>query len=182
MTAKEIAERTNIKLDEVELILDDLEVEYNHEEKGIHITQEGEIWKMSIKPGVTVEVKDILPPELPSSLTKTLAVIAAKKPIKQSTVVKVRGNKAYDHIKKLQKLGFIVATHKGNTLLLDVTQKFFDYFRVSESDFRQKMTVENEVVNKLDTMDNEPETEEENDDSAEENKVDSPEDGQAKNL
>jgi len=157
MTLSEISARTGIKVEEVESILDELEADYNSNERGIHITLDGDLWKMSIKPGITLQVKDLLPPELPSSLTKTLAIIAAKKPIKQSTVVKIRGNKAYDHIKKLQKLGFVVSSKNANTLLLDVTQKFFDYFRINEDDFKAKINLSKDVAEKLETLDNETE-------------------------
>jgi len=157
MTLSEISARTGIKVEEVESILDELEADYNSNERGIHITLDGDLWKMSIKPGITLQVKDLLPPELPSSLTKTLAIIAAKKPIKQSTVVKIRGNKAYDHIKKLQKLGFVVSSKNANTLLLDVTQKFFDYFRINEGDFKAKINLSKDVAEKLETLDNETE-------------------------
>ena len=115
-------------------------MEHLHDAKGIHVIKEGDIWKMSIKPEMTPKVKDLLPPEMPKSLSKTLAIIAAKKPIKQSMVVKIRGNKAYVHIKKLIKAGFVTADKKGNTQILDITQKFLNYFQVTEAELKKKIT------------------------------------------
>jgi segregation and condensation protein B len=138
LSIDEIARRTGVEKKEAEELLEEIEIEHEKEEKGIHVVQEGNLWKMSVKPEVTVKVKDILPPELPKGLTKTLAIIAANKPVKQSLVVRVRGNKAYDHVKKLAKLGFITAEEKGSTKVLDLTQKFFDYFRVSEESLKKE--------------------------------------------
>ena len=38
---------------------------------------------------------------------ETLAIIAYKQPIKQSIIIKIRGNKAYDHIKKFIEIGLV---------------------------------------------------------------------------
>jgi len=132
LTLEEISKRSGIDKKVTEEILEELELEHEKDERGIHVIQEGSIWKMSVKPEMTVQIRDLLPPELPKGLTKTLAIIAAKKPVKQSVIVKIRGNKAYEHVKKLVKSGFITSERRWNTQILDLTQKFFDYFRVSE--------------------------------------------------
>ena len=66
--------------------------------------------------------------DLPKSILRTLAIIAFKQPIKQSIVVKMRGNKAYDHIERLNDEKFIKKTREGNTYVLETTKKFIDYF------------------------------------------------------
>jgi len=142
LTLDEISERTGIDKKITEELLEDLELEHEKDERGIHVIQEGKLWKMGIKPEMTPQIKDLLPPELPKGLTKTLAVIAAKKPVRQSTIVKIRGNKAYDHVKKLVKSGFITSDKKGNTQILDLTQKFFDYFKVSEKELKHQIKEE----------------------------------------
>jgi len=143
LTVDEISKRTGFPKKEVLCLLEELEMEYLDESKGISIVKDGDIWKMSVKPEHTPNVKDLLPPEMPKALIKTLAVIAANKPIKQSVVVKIRGNKAYDHIRKLEKMGFITREKYGNTQIIDLTQKFFDYFQVVESELRDVFKAEN---------------------------------------
>jgi segregation and condensation protein B len=64
---------------------------------------------------------------------ETLALIAYKQPIKQSIIVKMRGNKAYNHIKKLLDYGLINAKKYGHTYLLSLTEKFFEYFDLKKS-------------------------------------------------
>jgi chromosome segregation and condensation protein ScpB len=57
-----------------------------------------------------------------------LGLIAVKHPVKQSIVVKIIGNKAYDYIKLLAEKGFVKAKKAGNTKLLEITPKFESYF------------------------------------------------------
>jgi len=64
---------------------------------------------------------------------ETLALIAYKQPIKQSVVVKIRGNKAYDHIKKFIAYELVNAKKSGHTYLLSVTNKFYDYFDIKKN-------------------------------------------------
>ncbi len=143
LTIEEISKRTKIDKKQTENILEELEAEHLNDSKGVHILKEGDIWKMSIKPEHTPDLKDILPPEMPKSLMKTLALIAAKKPVEQAFIIKVRSNKAYEHVKKLEKMGFIATEKKGRTRIIDLTEKFFKYFQVSESELKNKFDTEN---------------------------------------
>ena len=62
----------------------------------------------------------------------TLALIAVKQPIKQSVVIKIRGNKAYDHINKFSDLDLIRKKKQGHTHELTLAEEFYDYFGVSK--------------------------------------------------
>ncbi len=143
LTIKEISKRTKIDKKKIDELLEELEMEYLNDSKGVHILKEGDIWKMSVKPEHTPDLKDILPPEMPKSIQKTLAIIASERPVKQSLIVKIRSNKAYNHIKKLEKMGFIATEKQGRTKIIDLTEKFFKYFRVSESELKKKFNSEN---------------------------------------
>lgn len=160
LTIKEISKRTEISKREIKQVLEELELEHLNSDKGIHIIQDGDIWKMSVKPEMTYHVKDILPPELPKSLTKTLAIIAAKKPVKQSVVVKIRNNKAYGHIKKLEKLGFITSHKHGNTKILDLTEKFFKYFQLKETQIKDTFKLDDKTEEAIAKAEAEVEAEE----------------------
>jgi segregation and condensation protein B len=145
LTIEEISRRTGIPPGRTKRILEELELENFNDSRGVHIEQQGNIWKMAIKPEMVPQLADLLPPEFPKSLLKTLAIIAAKKPVKQSLIVKIRGNKAYDHIKKLEKLGFITSEKKGTTMLLDLTQSFFNYFQLNEIQIKDKFKLDEET-------------------------------------
>ncbi len=92
-------------------------------------------YKMDIKP----EFNDIAlrlasgKSEFSRAEQETLAIIAYKQPIKQSIVVKIRGNKAYDHIKKFIEYGLVKAKKCGHTLELSLADKFYEYFSLTKN-------------------------------------------------
>ncbi len=110
-------------------IVNELMEEYKSR-PGIEIVRiEGGKYKMQVKDQFLPYVKDLASElEMSKAVLRTLALIAFKQPIKQSDVVKIRGNKAYDHIKELQDKGFIKTRKFRNTLLLETTRKFDEYF------------------------------------------------------
>jgi segregation and condensation protein B len=65
---------------------------------------------------------------------ETLAIIAYKQPVKQSVVIKIRGNKSYDHIKKFRDLGLVIAKREGHTLNLSLSEEFYEYFNVHKKE------------------------------------------------
>lgn len=67
-------------------------------------------------------------PELSKTVLKTLALIAYRQPIKQSEVIRIRNNKAYDHIGTLELKGFIRRESVGRTFIIYTTKKFIEYF------------------------------------------------------
>ena len=71
--------------------------------------------------------------EFVKSEQETLAIIAYKQPIKQSVIIKIRGNKAYDHIKKFADLGLIKKKKVGHTYELSLSDDFYDYFNIGSS-------------------------------------------------
>ena len=66
--------------------------------------------------------------ELSSGELKTLAMIAYYAPVKQSDIVWSRGNRAYEHIRKLEDMGLLKGEKFGHTRLLKLSRKFFEYF------------------------------------------------------
>ena len=74
--------------------------------------------------------------ELTRSVMETLAVIAFKYPILQSDLIKLRTNKAYDHLVELEKSGYI-SRQKYCTNLIKLTDKFFKYFDLTEENLRE---------------------------------------------
>ncbi|MCL6500571.1 MAG: SMC-Scp complex subunit ScpB [Candidatus Pacearchaeota archaeon] len=96
----------------------------------------GELWKMDVRPEFSFLVNKLATGE--SEFTKaeqeTLAIIAYKQPIKQSIVVKIRGNKAYDHIKHFITNNLITAKKTGRTFELKTSDKFYDYFNLKKED------------------------------------------------
>ena len=69
---------------------------------------------------------------------ETLAIIAYKQPITQSVIVKIRGNKAYDHVKKFIEVGLIKTKRVGHTLQLSLNENFYDYFHLDKKEEKQE--------------------------------------------
>ena len=69
---------------------------------------------------------------------ETLAIIAYKQPIKQSVIIRIRGNKSYDHIKKFRQLGLVIAKRIGHTLDLSLSEEFYEYFNVDKKEPKEE--------------------------------------------
>ena len=69
---------------------------------------------------------------------ETLAVIAYKQPVKQSVIIKIRGNKAYDHIHKFREIKLLTAKRAGHTWELTLSEEFYEYFNVHKKEITEK--------------------------------------------
>jgi segregation and condensation protein B len=97
------------------------------------IENAGKGYAMRVRPVFEEKVMPLIPEtDLPKSVLKTLALIAHEQPIKQTTVVKLRGNRVYHYLHRLEELGFIQGRPDGRTRLLTTTPKFHEYFRLQD--------------------------------------------------
>jgi len=115
--------------------LDKLKEKYNPEESAIEIVNRSEMWKMDVKSEYANVIHKLASgkSEFSKAEQETLALIAYKQPIKQSVIIKIRGNKAYDHISKFRELNLIKAKKEGHTNILSLSEEFYDYFNISSS-------------------------------------------------
>lgn len=115
-------------------------IQSKYTESAIQLQEQANTWKFGIKnPYMPVVQNLIQNTELTKSVMETLAVIAWKSPIVQAEVIKIRTNKAYDHIAELIEKGFVTKEKSGRTYALKLTQKFFDYFDVSSREQIQEI-------------------------------------------
>lgn len=106
---------------------------YIEADSPLTLHEEGQNWKMNVREEHLSTVRKIVKKtELPKTLLETLSVIAWKAPVKQSIVIHVRTNKAYDHLDMLEKMGYITRKKFGRTKLINITQKFYDYFEINK--------------------------------------------------
>ncbi len=103
-----------------------------HENSAIEILKKEDLWKMDVKPEYVNMINKMATgnSEFTKAEQETLAVIAYKQPVKQSIIIKIRGNKAYDHVKKFIELGLIKAKKLGHTKELNLSEEFHDYFHI----------------------------------------------------
>ena len=121
-------------------LLEQLEQKYNGADSAIQITEKNEMWKMDVRQEYSYLINKLATgsPEFSTAEQETLAIVALKQPIKQSVIVRIRGNKAYDHVKKFSELGLIKKKKAGHTYELSLNEDFYDYFNVSEQDLLNK--------------------------------------------
>jgi segregation and condensation protein B len=91
-------------------------------------------WKMDVKQ----EYRDMVnrlatgTAEFSKAEQETLAVVAYKQPVKQSIIIKIRGNKAYEHIKHFIEIGLMRGKRMGHTKELTLSEDFYDYFNLQK--------------------------------------------------
>ena len=122
---------TNQKI--IESKLQELMQDYEQKESSLMLVSEKDNWKLTIRERHLSLVKNLaIDTELNISVTETLAMIAFKYPVMQSEIIKIRSNKAYDHIKELEEMQFLEKVRKGRTYQIKLTKKFFEYFDLPE--------------------------------------------------
>jgi segregation and condensation protein B len=141
-TTEEIAKRIKIDDQRAEKIIKQLRKEIKIRESGLEIVKEQNKWRMRIQFKLLPVVKDLLPTDLPVSVVKTLAVIAWKSPVKQSEIIHIRGNKAYDHIKRLKEKEFVSSRPHGRTKILNLGKKFYQHFDITKKELKKSIDVE----------------------------------------
>ena len=102
------------------------------DKSAIEIIGKEESWKMDVKQ----EYRDMVnrlatgTAEFSKAEQETLAIIAYKQPVKQSIIIKIRGNKAYEHIKHFEEIGLVHGKKLGHTQELSLSEDFYDYFNL----------------------------------------------------
>ena len=120
-------------------LIEKLQEKYEKTESAIEIVEKSGLWKMDVRQ----EFSDIInklatgSAEFSKAEQETLAIIAYKQPIKQSVIIKIRGNKAYDHVKKFSDLNLLKKKKEGHTHILSLAEDFYDYFSVKEKDIEK---------------------------------------------
>ncbi len=140
-------------------ILKDMENHYD--EHGIKVVERKEgIFELKVKDEFLKHVEHLSPErDLTRAVMQTLSLVAFKNPIKQSEVIQLRGNRAYDHIKELSGKGFIRTEPSGHTNMVSITRKFLDYFGLT-SQSQVKQYFSDRGVTEESFKDEEAETEE----------------------
>ncbi len=102
----------------------------------INIISRNDCWKMDVAFRYHYLINKLATgnSEFTKAEQETLAIIAYKQPIKQSIVIKIRGNKSYDHIKKFRELGLVIVKPQGHTLELSLSEEFYEYFNLHQKE------------------------------------------------
>jgi len=138
VSAEEIAVKLSIPKKSCEDLLDKLALQYIERSSALEIAKIGDKYILQLKPEYTSSVKSFASGGLiREAVMRTLTVIAAKQPILQSDLSKIR-SAAGDHLKELLEMGLVKATPKGRSRELVTTDKFADMFGFSREVAKMK--------------------------------------------
>jgi len=147
VTIDALANKLNLGLKaNVDKLLRELQKEYEIRKSAIKLIEDNGRWKFSIPAAHTSLVLDAALPEFDKSVLETLAYIGWRGGSRQCDVVRVRSNKAYNHIKLLIEKGFIESHKSGLSKWLQPTKKFYEYFDIKSN---QKLPIPKAVEEKL---------------------------------
>lgn len=137
LSFQELMMLTDISSDMLKEILRRLEKKYSAQHSRVlRLVSRSDSYKMDVAEKYHFMINKLATGnvEFTKAEQETLAVIAYKQPIKQSVVIKIRGNKAYDHIKKFGDLGLVIIKKSGHTNELTLSEEFYEYFNVNKSE------------------------------------------------
>ncbi|OGJ12492.1 SMC-Scp complex subunit ScpB [Candidatus Pacearchaeota archaeon RBG_19FT_COMBO_34_9] len=115
-------------------LIEKLQEKYDKNDSAIEIIEKNKMWKMDVCPQFHSIINKLAggKSEFSKAEQETLGIIAYKQPIKQSVIIKIRGNKAYDHIKKFIELELLKKKKIGHTYELSLSDDFYDYFNFQD--------------------------------------------------
>jgi segregation and condensation protein B len=136
LSMQEIISLTDLNPIIIRELIEKLQEKYSKGESALEIVEKNGLWKMDVKAEYSYIINKLATgsSEFSKAEQETLAIIAYKQPIKQSVIIKIRGNKAYDHIKKFTDLELIKKKKVGHTHDLSLSDDFYDYFNVGDTE------------------------------------------------
>lgn len=157
LTVDELVRLTDVNPIMLKELLKKLEVKYTGGGSLCIVKREVEghvYYKMDVKSSYAHYINKIASgkSEFTRAEQGTLAVIAYKQPIKQSIIVKIRGNKAYDHIKHFRQNDLVKARRLGRTYEITLSEKFYDYFHIKKENLKNE--TEKEVKEQIEQIEN----------------------------
>ncbi len=130
LNMQELISLTDLNPIIIQELIEKLQEKYDKSDSALEILEKNKMWKMDVRPQYYHIINRVAGgrSEFSKAEQETLGIIAFKQPIKQSVIIKIRGNKAYDHIKKFVDLELVKKKKIGHTHELSLSEDFYDYF------------------------------------------------------
>ena len=130
LSVDEIVSKTQVGEETVEECLEEIEARYAEMRTSFHVVRSGNKWGMVLREAFADESRDLVPPEIPFHVLRTLALIAYHQPLLQSDLQDMVGSKVYSHVGTLVDLGLVSKEREGITYELTTTTAFPEYFGI----------------------------------------------------
>lgn len=138
LTIEKLAVMTKLPEDEVRSYLIRLQTDYRIEDRGFELLETPQGYELRVKPQYRDQVARLAPfADMSEGVMRTLAIIAAKQPVKQSLIVKYQGNKSYAYISNLEEKKLIKCEKFSRTKICSTTPEFEKYFGKSSEDIKK---------------------------------------------
>jgi chromosome segregation and condensation protein ScpB len=113
------------------------------EGRGIELANTSSGWKMQVRNKYLGSVAHLAPyADLSEGPKKALALILFKEPMKQSMLIKMQGNKVYNYLRVLEKMGMVRREPWGRTKILRLTKEFEAYFGEDKAKIKERLQQE----------------------------------------
>jgi segregation and condensation protein B len=134
LSMSELVTLSNLNPVVVKELIEKLKERYEKFDSALEVVEKNDLWKMDVKQEYSHFVTKLATgdAEFSKAEQETLAIVAYKQPIKQSVIIKIRGNKAYEHLDKFESLSLIKRKREGHTSIITLSEDFYDYFNVRE--------------------------------------------------
>ena len=106
-------------------------------------------WICEVRPSLSPHLPESFRADIPQRLLPAAALIAYHQPMAQSQLVDMLGQRAYDHVRDLAKMGLIDRRRDGLTRRLTTTRRFAEYFGCPEVEYRKVRTWFREEASKM---------------------------------
>ncbi len=138
LSIDEISKIIDAEKEKVRIAIENLKKRY--ENSAIEIAETPEGFEMRIKPEYRKEASKVaLGYDLSKGMIKTLALVIYKNPIKQSEIVKIQGNRAYEYVEKLERKGLVKTKKIGKTKLVYLSENIEKYFGMSLKEIKEQI-------------------------------------------
>ncbi len=138
LSIAKISQITGIPESEVDDIVFEIQSVLTRSDRGIDLVETPEGYEFRIKPEYRDRVVNLAPfSDISEGMLRTLSIVAAKQPVKQSVIVRYQGNKSYGYISSLEEKGLVKTEKSGRTKLVMTTPDFEKYFGKSSDDIKK---------------------------------------------
>lgn len=126
--------------EEVKKLLEQIKEDLTKGDRGIELETTPEGYELRVKQEYRERVAKLAPlADLSDGMLRTLAIVAAKQPVKQSLIVKYQGNKTYGYIVRLEEKGLVKTEKFARTKLINTTPEFEKYFGTSSEQIKSML-------------------------------------------
>mgnify|MGYP000893494568 CR=1 FL=1 len=118
-------------------------------DSALHLTDVAGRWIFAVRPTLSPHLPESFRADIPQRLLPAAALVAYHQPMAQSQLVDMLGQRAYDHVRDLAKMGLIDRRRDGLTRRLTTTRRFAEYFGCPEVEYRKVRTWFREEASKM---------------------------------